>query len=154
MPSDVFGIDTQIGGAWQLEGAVLHIEDASELVVTSADITYQRVSTKFSPLNQVKKYLATGEANGVITLGMIIGPSRDIKSFLTRYADACRVTENVLTIQPAGFKDCENDTFNGIEFVCNGVLLNNISIRTSQVGQNMTVVSAGLGLSFISLQIK
>lgn len=154
MSRDVFGIDTQIGGAWQLEGAVLHIEDAAELVVTSADITYQRVSTKFSPLNQVKKYLATGEANGIITLGMVIGPSRDIKNFLTRYADACRVTENVLTIQPAGFKDCEEDSFNGIEFVCTGVLLNNLRISTAQVGQNMTVVSAGLGMSFIALQVK
>jgi hypothetical protein len=154
MAQDVYGIETQIGGAWQLEGAVLHIEDASELVVTSADITYQRASTKFSPLNQNKKYIATGEANGVISLGMVVGPSRDIKDFLARYADACRVTENVLTLQPAGFKECENDSFTGIEFVCNGVLLNNLRISVTQIGANLTVVSAGLGMSFVSLQIK
>jgi hypothetical protein len=154
MAIDVYGIDTQIGGSWQLEGAVLHIEGAEELVVTSADINYNRSSTKYSPLNQKKKYMATGEAQGIITLGMVVGPSRDIKEFLTRYADACRVTENVLSLQPTGIKECDSDDFNGIEFVCNGVLINNLRVNVSQVGQSLTVVSAGLGMSFISLQVK
>ena len=74
MALDVYGIDTLIGDSWQLEGAVMHIEGAEELIVTTADINYQRVATKFSPLNQKKKYMATGEANGIITLGMVIGP--------------------------------------------------------------------------------
>jgi hypothetical protein len=154
MAKDIYGIDTVIGDAWQLEGAVLHIEGAEELIVTTADINYQRTSTKFSPLNQKKKYLATGEANGIITLGMVIGPSKDIKDFLTRYSDACRLKENVLSLQPAGIKECEDNEFNNIEFVCNGCLINNIRVNVSQIGQNMTVVSAGLGLSFISLQVK
>jgi hypothetical protein len=154
MALDVYGIDTLIGDSWQLEGAVMHIEGAEELIVTTADINYSRVATKFSPLNQKKKYMATGEANGIITLGMVIGPSKDIKDFLSRYADACRLKENVLSLQPAGVKDCEADDFNNIEFVFNGVLINNIRVNVSQIGQNLTVVSAGLGMSFISLQVK
>lgn len=154
MAVDVYGIDTQIGPSWQLEGAVLHIEDAEDLIVTSIDITYQRVVTKFSPLNQKKKFLATGEANGFITLGAVIGPSKAIKDFLTRYSDACRVTENVLSIQPAGVRECDQDDFTGIEFICNGVLINNLRVNVTQLGQNMTVVNAGLGMSFISLQVK
>jgi len=152
--NDIFGIDTQIGGAWQLDGAVLNIEDADELVVTACTITYNRGSSKFSPLNQRKRYLLTGAANGTIALGFIIGPSRSIKEFLERYADACQVTKNVLTIQPAGIKECETDSFTPIEFICNGVLLNNINISVTQIGQDMTMVGAGLGMSFISLQLK
>ena len=154
MAVDLFGIDTTIGGAWQLEGAVLHIEGAEDLVVQSANISYTRQSAKFSPLNQKKKYLATGEADGRITLGMVIGPSKDIKDFINRYADACRVTENVFTLQPAGIKECDSGDFNGIEFVCNGVLIENLSINTTQVGGSLTTVSAGLALKFMSLQLK
>ena len=51
-------------------------------------------------------------------------------------------------------KECDRDDFTAIEFICNGVLLNNLRINVTQLGQNMTVVNAGLGLSFISLQIK
>lgn len=153
MAVDVFGIDTQIGGSWQIEGAVLNIEDAAELVVTAATINYRRTTTKFSPLNQKKKYLATGEADGQISLGAVIGPSKDIKAFFERYSDACRVTENVLSLQPAGIRACEDD-FEGIEFVCNGVLINNLNVSVSQIGPNMTVVNAGLAMNFISLQIK
>jgi hypothetical protein len=154
MAIDLFGIDTQIGGAWQLEGAVLHIEGAEELIVTDAGITYTRTSTKFSPLNQKKKYTATGEASGGITLGAVIGPSRAIKDFLTRYADPCQLGRNVLTLQPTGVRDCDSNDFNAIEFVCNGVLIQSFNVRVTQLGQNMTIVTAGLGLSFISLQIK
>ena len=34
---DVFGIDSRIGGAWSLDGAVLEIEDGDGLVVTAVD---------------------------------------------------------------------------------------------------------------------
>jgi len=154
MAQDIFGIDTQIGGSWQLEGAVIHIEGAEELVVTAAQINYRRSSTKFSPLNQKKKYLATGEADGLINLGMVIGPSKDVKDFLSRYADACRVSENVLTLQPAGIKECDDDEFNAVEFVCGGVLITGLNVSTSQVGSSMTVVGAGLQMQFVSLQVK
>lgn len=154
MAKDIYGIDTQIGGSWQLEGAVLHIEDAEELIVQSLQIQYQRAVSKFSPLNQKKKYLVTGEANGSITLGMVIGPSKAIKSFFERYSDACRVTENVLTVQPAGIKDCGKTDFTGIEFVCGGVLINQIQVGLTQLGGALTAVSAGLGMSFISMQLK
>lgn len=154
MANDLYGLDPQIGGAWQLDGVVLHIQDAEELVVTSANMNYNRGTTKFSPLNQRKRYIVTGEANGQITLGMIIGPSRDIKNFLERYADACRVTENVLAMQPAGIKECEDTDQSPIEFQCNGVLMNSFQVSLNQLGQAMTVVSAGLGMSFISLSVK
>lgn len=154
MARDLYGMEPQVGGAWQLDGVVLNIEDAEELVITSAGLTYNRGSTKFTPLNQRKRYIVTGEANGQITLGMIIGPSRDIKEFLERYADACRVTENVLSLQPAGIKECDTESIATIEFQCNGALLNSFQVSVAQLGQSMTVVSAGLAMSFISLQIK
>jgi hypothetical protein len=154
MANDIFGLDTQIGGAWQLEGAILHVEGAEELIVTSAGIQYQRQQSKFSPLNQKKKYITTGEANGIVTLGMVVGPSKDIKSFLERYSDPCEITGNTLSIQPAGVKDCDGGGNNAIEFICNGVLLNNINVNVSQVGSGFTVVSAGLSMNFISLQVK
>jgi len=154
MARDLYGMEPQVGGAWQLDGVVLNIEDAEELVITSAGLTYNRGTTKFSPLNQRKRYIVTGEANGAITLGMIIGPSRDIKNFLERYADACRVTENVLSLQPAGIKECDSDSVTAIEFQCNGALLNSFQVSVSQLGQSLTVVTAGLSMSFIALQVK
>ena len=149
---DVFGIDTEIGGAWQLEGAVLHIEDSEDLIVTAADIRYARVNSRFSPINQRKKYILTGEANGVITMGVIVGPSKGIKTFLERYADPCMVDRNMLTVQPAGVKTCSTEV-EPIEFKCGGVLINDIQVTTSQVGQ-MSMVSAGMTLSFLTLQVK
>jgi hypothetical protein len=154
MPQDVFGIDTTIGGAWQLDGAFLNIEDSEDLIVTSANVSYNRITTKFSPINQRKKYMATGEANGQITLGTIVGPSKGIREFIERYSDPCRLRENILTIQPAGVEPCPGEEFIPVEFKCGGVLLSTINLSVTQLGQNMTVLNAGLGLSFISLQLK
>jgi hypothetical protein len=153
MAKDIFGIETQIGGSWQLDGAVINIEGADDLVVTAATIQYGRGVTKFSPLNQRKRYLLTGEANGVITMGMIIGPSKSIKTFLQRYADTCQVKKNVLAICPAGVRSCEDDLV-PLQFICNGVLIDNISVNVQQVGQSLTMVAAGLNMSFVSLYLK
>ena len=153
MAKDIYNIDTPNGDAWQLDGPVINIEDAESLIINSAALNYSRGSTKFSPLNQRKRYLVTGEANGRITLGLIVGPSRDLKAFLQRYADACQVKKNVMSIQPAGIKECENDS-EPIQFICNGVFMDNIALQIQQVGQALTMVGAGLGFSFIGLQLK
>jgi hypothetical protein len=153
MAKDIFNVETTIGGSWQLDGAVINLEGAEELVVTAATVQYSRGTTKFSPLNQRKRYILTGEANGRITMGLIIGPSKDIKTFLQRYADTCQVKKNVLSLSPAGLQQCEGENV-PIEFICNGVLIDDLTVNVQQVGQNLTMVGAGLGMSFVSLQVK
>ena len=152
MPKDIFNIDTVIGGAWQMDGAVISIAGADDIVVNDCQVTYQRAATKFSPLNQRKRYLVVGEAAGRIAIGTIFGPSPSIKQFLTQYANACNVMRNVMAIQPTGTQVCQGATI--IEFLCNGVLLDNLAIQVTQVGQGMTMVQGGLGMTFVSLQLQ
>jgi hypothetical protein len=149
---DVYGNDVQVGESWQLDGAVLEIEDGSELVVTSAVINYIRQVQKFTPLNSKKRYLVTGEADGTLQLGAIIGPSKDIKVFIERYARACNVQKNTITIKPAGVEQCSSDN-NPIEFICKGLLLNALNVSVQQVGSSMTVVNAGMSMNFLSLAV-
>lgn len=156
---DVFGIDTRIGGAWSLDGALIELEGGDKLVVTSIDITYSRQSQKFSPLNQAYKYIAVGEADGTLEMGLIIGPHAEIKNFLSRYSDACEVKKNTITVKPTGLRysaggggDCGSG-FAALSFVCTGVLINNIRISIRQSGGNLTVLNAGLGMQFVSLKV-
>lgn len=154
---DVFGIDSRIGGAWTLDGAVIEIEDGEQLVVTSVDITYRRQSQKFSPLNQAKKYLAIGEADGSLSLGMVVGPHAAIKDFLTRYSDACLIKRNTLRVSPSGLRysadgDC-NRAFAQIYFLCTGCLINSLRISVRQTGGALTMVNAGVDMQFISLKV-
>jgi len=162
MPSsdvpDVFGIDARIGGAWTLDGAVIEIEDGDELVVTSVDITYRRQSQKFSPLNQNKKYLAIGEADGQLSLGLIIGPHAAIKDFLERYSKACEIKNNTLRVSPSGMRYSKGDSectnrFAQIYFICSGCIINALRISVRQTGGALTVVNAGIDMQFISLKV-
>jgi hypothetical protein len=152
---DIYGISTEIGGAWQLDGAVLTIEGGEDLVITAANIAYDRAATKYSPLNSNKKFMITGEANGQVTLGMVIGPSPTIVDFLERYADTCRIRENNLMISPVGTRFCDSSNLNrsNLKFKCTGVLLSSLQIGVTQLGQNLTVVNAGLRMSIIGLEI-
>ena len=157
--ADVFGIDTRIGGAWALDGAVIDIEDGEALVVTSLDITYNRVSQKFSPLNQKRKYLAIGEATGKISLGMVVAPNNAIIGFLNRYSKACELKENTIKVTPAGIRqtsvtggDCSSDR-NVVYFECTGCIIESLNIRVQQSGGAMTVVNAGITMAFIALKI-
>ena len=154
MAIDVYGVDTQIGGAWQLEGAVLKVEGGEDLIITSANLTYQRGVQKFSPLNQKKRYLATGEADGTVTLGAVIGPSEGIREFIEQYSNACNINKNVLTIEPAGITPCPGQTNTPVKFICTGVLLSSITVNAQQAGGSITLVSAGMTFSFIGMQVK
>lgn len=152
--ADIFGADPQVGGAWQLDGAVLNIEEADEVIVSQINITYSRGMTKFTPLNQKRRYLVTGESNGDITMSAIIGPSKNIREFIARYANACNVSKNVLTVMPVAIKACDDDFPTPPEFICNGVLLRTLSLSVTQLGQGLTMVGAGFSMNFISLSIK
>ena len=154
MAVDIYGIDTQIGGAWQLEGAVLKVEGGEDLIITNANITYSRGIQKFSPLNQKKRYLATGEADGQVVLGAVIGPSAGIREFIEQYSNACNINKNVLTIEPAGITPCPGQTNTPIKFICTGVLLSSLNVSAQQAGGALTLVNAGMTFSFIGLQIK
>lgn len=156
---DVFGIDSRIGGAWSLDGAVVEIEDGDRLVVTQVTIGYTRSSQKFSPLNQPFKYLAIGDADGTLSLGFVIGPHAAIKTFLKRYSNPCRLKENTVTIKPTGLRysefggDCKSK-YAEISFTCTGVLINSLSISVSQAGGGaLTMINGGLTMSFISLKV-
>ena len=151
---DIFGADPQVGGAWQLDGAVLNIEEADEVIISQINITYSRGMTKFTPLNQKRRYLVTGESNGDITLSAIIGPSKNIREFIARYANACNVAKNVLTVMHVAIKACEDNLPTPLEFICNGVLLRTLSLSITQLGQGLTMVGAGMNMNFISLTIK
>ena len=132
----------------------MNIEEADDLIISQVAITYSRGITKFTPLNQRKRYLVTGEANGDITMSVIIGPSKNIRQFIARYADACNVTQNVLSIMPVGQKACDENLEIPPEFICNGCLLRTLSINVTQLGQGLTMVGAGMNMHFISLSVK
>ena len=156
---DVFGIDTQIGGAWTLDGAVMSLGDFNDgLVVTSADVQYTRRSQKFSPLNQAKKYLVTGQADGMLVLGVIVGPSKQVIDFITKFADPCFIKDgnNLINLSPVGtnYQRCAQNDFQGVVFRMHGCLLNQIRVSVTQAGGTLTVVSAGLQMEFISLSME
>jgi hypothetical protein len=155
---DVFGIDSRIGGAWTLDGAVIDIEGGELLVVTSIDITYRRQSQKFSPLNQSQKYLAIGEADGMLQMGMVIGPHAAIKDFLKTYSDVCLIKENNLRVSPSGMRyttSRDNCKEKGVQlyFLANGCIINSLRISIKQSGGALTVVNAGIDMQFISLSV-
>jgi len=169
---DVFGIDSRIGGAWSLDGAVIIIDTGDDaeadgdpdtpgaigdlLIVNSIDVSYVRRSQKFSPLNQNRKYLAIGEADGTIQMGLIVGPHAAIKDFLRKFSNPCNLKTNMITVNPAGLRrgvnECAAD-FEEIYFKCSGCIINTLTISVRQSGSVLTVVNAGIGLQFISLEV-
>lgn len=149
---DVFGVESTIGGAWSLDGAVLELQNGDDLIVTGCSLNYARASQKFSPLNRPLKYVSVGQAEGTLKLDMIIGPNAAVIDFLDTYSSVCKVKENVIRISPAGVQeDCADN--NPVWFKCTGVLINALTLGVQQRGGAMTTVDAGLTMSFISLSM-
>jgi len=154
MSKDIYGAETTVGGAWALEGIIIVIEGAEDLVVTSMSLNYARPINKFMPLNSKSRFLVTGEAEGQAQLGAIIGPSKSIATFLTEYSDPCKVADHNLVLKPAGVKACDGGGNNAVTFTCKGVLLSSVNLSVQQAGNAITVVNAGMTFSFLSLEVK
>ena len=151
MAKDAYGVEGKQLEAWQLDGVVVSLSNAEDLTIQSVSLNYPRGMIKIQPINRNKKLIIVGASEGTLQLGAIIGPSNSIKTFLERYADVCRVAENVLTLRPGGVQNCAGIS-SSLEFVCNNCLLNVINISVSQQG-SMALVAAGLSMSFESLKI-
>jgi hypothetical protein len=150
--TDIFGTNYNWGGSWKLDGAVIGLHDkdgnatGKGLIVNSCQIQYARPVNKIIPLNTTNQFLIAGRGAGTLTLGMVVGPSDDIATFLKQYSNPCNVKENAITIAATG-SYCtgpNEEKGNVLKFVCNYCLLQ--SINSAVQAGDIAIVSAGMTL--------
>lgn len=153
MATDIFGTNVQHGGSWKLDGAIISLGSGNDdLIVNNCSIQYQRPVNKINPLNTNKQYLIAGRGSGVVNLGIIVGPSTGIKTFLETYTDPCKIKTNVLTIKAANINQCPGQSGVGVEFVCDYCLLQGINASVS--AGDMAILAAGATLIVGALSLK
>jgi len=155
MATDIY--QSQIGEptAWKIDGALINFDDNNaDLLATSLSIQYNRgLSTQF-PINSNRRIIIATTPQGQATIGSIIGPIGDLKSFLDRYGDVCQVNTNTMTLRPAGINPCEDDpNFQNLKFTLSGCLLAGINVTVNN-DNGMGLVTSQLSLSFVGLQIE
>ena len=153
MPTDLFNQNVQFGGAWKLDGAIISLATGNDdLIVNACQIAYQRPVNKILPLNTNKQFVIAGRGSGTASLGIIVGPSTGIKTFIERYSDPCKIAGNTLTIKAANVNQCEGQAGTGLEFVCHFCLLQGVNASV-QAG-DLSVLSAGTTLIIGALSLK
>jgi len=167
MAQDIFGIDRNIGQAWNLDGAVISFGDRGnndsldDLIVTSVNLTYRRSTSQITPLNSPLTHVISGESNGTLNLGTIIGPSGTIKTFLEDFGKICGFQKRVIVLKPTGpgtYTDSDgnctsSEKSNAQSFVCEGCLINNFGMSVSNGGGGITVVNANVSLQVLKLTV-
>jgi hypothetical protein len=147
--TDIFGSQVEFGDSWVLDGNVLKIEGADDLIVNSASIQYNRPLNKIMPLNSSKQFIVAGRGSGTITLGMIVGPGKALSTFLTKFRDPCEIKTNTLTLTPTS-KVCGGGS-QPTAFKASFCLLQ--GINTSVQSGEMAIVGAGMTLTIGALEL-
>ena len=156
MSKDIYGHETRVAEAWILDGVVVQLKDAEDIVITSLTVNYPRQISKFSPLNQAKRIMISGEGNGSLSMGTIIGPTSSVKQFIKTYGDLCEVQNNQpIILSPGKIRTCDGSNVNDrLEFVCSGCLIQGLNIAVQKMSQDVAVLQSGISMAFNSLQIK
>jgi hypothetical protein len=151
---DIFNSEVQFGGSWVLDGAVLQLSDGSELIVSRVDITYGRPINRILPLNSAKQFIIAGRGQGNITLGVVLGPGKGLKTIITKYADPCQISKNSMTISPTGKVCCDAGTAcdEKLQFIASYCLLQTIT-SSAQAG-DLAIMSAGMTFMIGALELK
>jgi len=153
MATDIYNANTRANEAWTVDGVVISISNAEDLTITSLNFQYPRSMIQVKPLNKAVTVTVTGEGRGTISLGAILGPRAAIKEFLDKYADACNIASNVITMRPSGPVTCDGVSESVLEFIFSNCLLSSITGSIQQSG-DLATFAAGLSLSFTGLKVE
>jgi hypothetical protein len=121
MANDALGIieseRTQVGGGYRFSHTQIMIlgtgnnpnSDYFGFVVQNVRVQYQQPVTRLRGMNTRFVYMVASPPEGTLTLGTIIGDAKGTQKFVDRFADPCKVDENILTFMgPAG---CESNKY-------------------------------------------
>ena len=153
MAKDIFQSESKIAGAWHIDEAVLSIEGGEDLIATGFRMQYGRTIVPYQPINRTGKYLISGPGRGNISLASIVGPTKAINNFITRYANICNAAKNVIVIKPAGVINCDENGGDPVEFIASGCAIQDLSISVDNLG-GISVVNSGMTIIINTLEIK
>ena len=153
MSKDIFQSESKIAGAWHIDEAVLTIEGGEDLIATGFSLQYGRTVIPYQPINKQGKYLISGPGRGSISLTALVGPTKAINAFLTRYADICKAASNTMVIKPAGITNCDESAGQPVEFIASGCVLQDLNITVQNMG-GISVVNSALTILVNSLEAK
>jgi len=144
------------GGVWSVDGAVLSSPDFAGLLVTSVNVNFQRSQQKISPLNVDEKFTITGDSSGTLNVGHIIGPSKDIETFIQKFATDCPKGGAILNISPQSVKACKDGVKDGGKapvFTCEGLVLSAIGFTVQSAGGGLSLINGTLAFTFDNLRL-
>lgn len=124
--------------ATRLGKSLITLPGGDNLVCAACQFQFGRKITMVSPLNLTKRILTASEPQGSLVISFLVGPSKGISSFLSKYADECSVknTGNNILITPA--EECDGVTKTRWTFM--GNLLEGIQGTINRTEQGNLVI--------------
>jgi hypothetical protein len=154
---DILNQESTFGGAFQANKTLFTFSGGAQgdlgtgLLVQDLQAQYAVAVNKVWELGIGNRcYYIIGHPQGQLSLGRIVGPAPVSTAFITRFTDACKVGQNVITITTnSGFCGIDgkttNDT-NKIDF--NNCLVTSIGLRVSS--QDM-IIAQQIAIMFNSM---
>lgn len=154
MAKDIYQVEIGSPRAWKIDSALINFGDHNQqLLATGLNLTYNRQSTQYFPINDDSRVIVTGTPIGGLTISAIVGPYGDLKEFVDAFSDVCNISSNVITVTPGGIQACEDSNYQNVKFVLGGCLLNGVSMNISN-NNGLALISSNFTLEFLSLEIK
>lgn len=127
--------------------------NAYKLVAQQFQFTYQQQVDIITPVNADQRILIAGQPQGQASISILIGPSENVKSFLTEFSDVCQLSDaskNYITLEPTN--SCNDVKDERTKFTLGGCLINSISGTITRTGGGNVVISQ-IGMTFLRLSI-
>ena len=155
--SDIFTgaqYNNQTLKGYRLGQTILTIGSSNyRLVAQQFRFTYQQQVDIVSPVNADQRILVAGEPQGQADISILIGPSENVKAFLTEFSDVCKLSDaskNYITLEPKN--NCTNTQNENVRYTLGGCLINSIAGQISRTNGGNVVIST-IGMTFLRLSV-
>ena len=151
MAGDIFSQDVSSLQTFKLGKTLIQFSSEDNgLVCQSASFSYTQAVTPIIPLNKKVKYLIVGDAVGSGSLSLLMGPSKSVKAFISKFSNACEAQDgNTITLMSSDA--CGKDKTEN-KFTLRGVIITSVSSSLAR-GSGQDIMIASITFMFNSCEL-
>lgn len=138
----------------QNEGDTMTSDLENAFIVQTLQLNYNRPLTRVYPINVSVAITMTGIPQGSLSMGLLWGPGKSLRSFFTTYANRCIADgDRNIVIRPFGKDTCNNSVTMTGRFVVVNPTLEGLGLQVQAGQPGAMPIYSSVTMSFIDLRI-
>lgn len=148
--SDIFNRSVStLGGVFTADRAKLAFAGGLVALVQGLNFSYSQTITRLYEVGGPNIYYVGGRTQGRMGINRVVGPSRTVKAFYTKYGDVCQAKQNTINLTLTE-TDCSTGSSGPTTYDMKNCVIDSVSVG---VEASAMIITENTSLMYSSLEM-